>query len=58
MRIVKQWIVSGYKHLVKLENGIYMLGSETNQYGFYKISKKRAKKLIRFEKKKYNELAQ
>ena len=53
MKIKKQWIVNGYQHLVKLSNGDYMLGFETNQYGYEKIKKKRAKGLISLEKKKH-----
>lgn len=46
MEIVKQWIVNGYQHLVMVANGDYYLGTESNMYGFDKISKEKAERLI------------
>jgi hypothetical protein len=46
MEIKKQWIVDGYKHLVLLKSGVYMIGFTSNQYGYQKISQSEALELI------------
>lgn len=46
MKIVEMWIVNKHEMLVKLENGDYMHGTTSNIYGFSRIEKKDAVKMI------------
>lgn len=52
MEIIKSWIVGWGEHLVKLEDGTYMLGNTTNIYGYSHITEKEALQKIEESKPK------